>query len=690
MRISRWRPLPLLLCAVWLLAFPRIGTAQRASAAEPTSEGFYRVQLSSRSFDAPLFGDAAAGRAYLLLGQRLPRLGMLSFWFERGLPTFTTDFGAEWRDLPLLGGLARINGGDFLLQPLRPPRTAVTTFAARDIYPLQGLRFQQAGARSQWSVFAGRAKRFRPLPERPADESVLFGVQYLRRFRTNFVGFSFTGIDAPTFLDERDETLLAGVLSGSYFREISPWMGVMAEVHTSLQPGFGARVGSQFRFQSGELSALLYRYDAHFPFVFPLYRPGESGAIVSGQYLLSEFTALFGYLDYVLASEVDERADFRAEVGMSRSLGSNRPHLYLSYAHNQIDFDETRSELRRRRVDLLALSLTQNTAAMLTSLRLEHLFQGERGTPDQSRAHLLFRRLSGNRAYWNASLDAVRDVGGSYRVIGEASVERPLWGRFRYVLGLGATLRDNGVRTTGEGLLRVGLSRRVARNGLSVRLEIARPFSIGLPRSQVPGLRLALDLGHRAAWDDLASLRSSLLPAFRSRRLGGIEGRILFAGRGVSRVTVYVNGEARAVTDGRGRYRVRGVPPGRVAVRLDIREFETRYGVVGGPARQVVVVAGEVTQADFELAEMSYLQGSIIRCEGDAVRPLADATLMLEGEGYRRQVQTSRVGGFQFDEIPPGPYELVYVPEGQAARRWQIDLAQDVAGYLIRLDCADE
>ncbi len=690
MRISRWRPLPLLLCAVWLLAFPRTGTAQRAAAAEPASEGFYRFQFSSRSFDTPLFGDDAAGRAYLLIGQTLPRLGALSLWFERGFPNVTNDFGAEWRDLPLRGGLARINGGDFLHQPLRPPRTAVTTFAARDIYPLQGLRFQQAGARSQWSVFAGRAKRFRPLPERPPDEPTLVGLQYLRRFRANFVGFSFTGIDAPTFLDADNQTRLAGILSGSYFREVSPWIGLMAEVHTSLQPGFGARAGSQFRFQSGELSALLYRYDAHFPFVFPLYRPGESGAIVSGQYLLSEFTALFGYVDYVLASEVDERTDFRAELGVSRSLGSNRPHLFLSYAHNQIDFDETHAELRRRRVDLLALSLTQNTAAMLTSLRLEHLFQNDGGIPGQSRAHLLLRRLSGNRAYWNASLDAVRDVGGSYRLIGEASVERPLWGRLRYVLGLGATLRDNGVRAIGEGLLRVGLSRHITRNGLSARLEIARPFSIGLPRSRVPGLRVALDLGHRNSWDDLASLGSSLLPAFRSRRLGSIEGRILFAGRGVGRVTVYVNGEARAITDGRGRYRVRGVPPGQAIVRLDLREFETRYGVVGGPARQVLVVAGAVIQADFELAEMSYLQGSILRCEGDAVRPLTDATLRLVGEGYSREVQTSRVGGFQFDEIPPGPYELVYAPEGQAARRWQIDLAQDVAGYLIRLDCADE
>ena len=37
--------------------------------------------------------------------------------------------------------------------------------------------------------------------------------------------------------------------------------------------------------------------------------------------------------------------------------------------------------------------------------------------------------------------------------------------------------------------------------------------------------------------------------------------------------------------------RIRRVPVGLATIRLDIREFETEYGIVGGPVRQVAVPA---------------------------------------------------------------------------------------------------
>ncbi len=66
-----------------------------------------------------------------------------------------------------------------------------------------------------------------------------------------------------------------------------------------------------------------------------------------------------------------------------------------------------------------------------------------------------------------------------------------------------------GLRTTGEGLVRLGLSRRIVQRRLSVRVELAQPFSIGLPRTRDPGVRLALDVEHRLAWKSLETLQDS-------------------------------------------------------------------------------------------------------------------------------------------------------------------------------------
>ena len=86
---------------------------------------------------------------------------------------------------------------------------------------------------------------------------------------------------------------------------------------------------------------------------------------------------------------------------------------------------------------------------------------------------------------------------------------------------------------------------------------------------------------------------------------------------------------------------------------------------------------------------MRYVQGAIVTCEGEAIRPLANTEVALVGDGVRRTLRTSRVGGFQFDERSPGRYDIVLPPlqPGDEPLTFPIDLSQDVAGFLIRLNC---
>ncbi len=675
-------------CAVWLSAVPRLGTAQTSQPPDANTAGFYTIQLSSRTFDSQLFGDGATSRAQILLNQTLPGAGTLALWLERGFPSITTDFGVELSDVPLGAGTAQINGGDFLLRPLLPKRAAVSAAASRSIYPLQGGRFRQVGRRSQWTLFAGQAKRFRELTGQESRTPRLFGMRHLRRIGTHYIGFSFTGVDRPTYVTEEGGQSLAGIVGGTYYRDISPRIGLLAEGHTT-GASFGTRAGSLYRFRLGEIATMLYTFGSGFPYVFPLYRPGESGVTVSGQLQIGEFSSLFTHVDYVLATEVDERSDLRAEVGVGKSFGSNRPHVYLSYSHNQLIFDTPGITDDMATVDLFSLSLTRNAAAQLLGLRLEHIIQSTATQPTQTRGHLFYRRLVRRRSFFNATFDSLIDEDLNYRITSEVSVERPLWRAYNYLAGGGITYRDDNFRRTGEGLLRLGVSRRIARSGLSVRLELAQPFSIGLPRSRDPGVRFSLDVGHRMVWQSLASLQESFLPTMASQSYGTLEGEVQFEGRGVGRVTIYVNGEPRAVTNSRGRYRIRRVPVGLATIRLDIREFETEYGIVGGPVRQVEVLPRRAVQTNFELAVMRYFQGSIVTCQGDAIQALADVEIRLVGQGIERALRTSRVGGFQFDELPPGRYDLIVPPTqpGEDPQTFSIDLTEDLPGFLLRINC---
>ena len=63
------------------------------------------------------------------------------------------------------------------------------------------------------------------------------------------------------------------------------------------------------------------------------------------------------------------------------------------------------------------------------------------------------------------------------------------------------------------------------------------------------------------------------------------------------------------------------------------------------------------------------------------------------GDQFVQTAVTSSSGGFEFDAVPPGTYELVIdpasVPEVSPASipRRQVELTTDMLGYAILIDC---
>ncbi len=125
---------------------------------------------------------------------------------------------------------------------------------------------------------------------------------------------------------------------------------------------------------------------------------------------------------------------------------------------------------------------------------------------------------------------------------------------------------------------------------------------------------------------------------------GKIAGRIASAEGSalVADVRVTANGLSRPLTarsDAEGKYRVEGVPAGRVEITVTAPGRRSR-------ARSVRVPAGRIVQANFELPVASGIQGRVVDQDGKAVRRAAVIVRSRKGD---KTVQTDHGGGFQLD-----------------------------------------
>lgn len=599
----------------------------------------------------------------------------------------------EADQVPYRQGHLRLNAGDLVLTPLQPE-----TFlpVSRESMPLQGLSAYYRTGDEQWSLFAGRPKFLRDLPGLEIETPGLVGARYLRKTGRNHFGISLTGVLDPTFADG---TLgdTAGIVAGDLFREISPWTYLFTEIFATDQGALGGRLGARHRFAWGELTGAVYRFADGFPFVFPLYRPSEEGAEVNVRIQPGEFWTVTGYLNLFRDDRVQQRSDVRGGFSIARSLGSNRPHLQLTYARDEITFDSLSIGRPGVATDRLTLLVSQTSSAEFLSLIVEHLISRGQQEEERSQAFLTHRRLFGVNSIWENALLVQRDDRGDFGVTAESSVERPIRGSYFYLLGLGAAFVDRGGREQGEGVVRLGLSRRLRETGWNARVEVALPFSIGLPRSGLARRQVAFDFSHRLSWRDPGSLRSLLTGVFTGRPSGTLEGRVAVGDQGLEEVTILIDGEPRAVTARDGSYRVVRLPTGSFTVGLDTRRLDPRLKILDSPFRRVEILPNEVTRADFLLAEFSYLQGSVVVCLDGEVQAVAGARITLVGEERTWTVETSSRGGFQLDEIPPGLYELRLDPASldpafgvEETLRWKIDLTDDVAGYVIGINCPNQ
>jgi hypothetical protein len=130
-----------------------------------------------------------------------------------------------------------------------------------------------------------------------------------------------------------------------------------------------------------------------------------------------------------------------------------------------------------------------------------------------------------------------------------------------------------------------------------------------------------------------------------------------------------------------------------VEVSVDLRNMDPRYGVAGGAVRRVTVPQGQRSQVDFVVEPRSFLRGSLLACGGGDPVPVRGVRVTLAAGSWSQTVETSLLGAFEIDEIPPGVYTLTVdagsagLPDEEAPRPLRLDLRDDVLGLVVRIGC---
>ena len=198
----------------------------------------------------------------------------------------------------------------------------------------------------------------------------------------------------------------------------------------------------------------------------------------------------------------------------------------------------------------------------------------------------------------------------------------------------------------------------------------------------------------------------------RLQRLGAITGRVTDEnGLGLAGHAVYAYraGErplrmvAAATTDDRGVYRLAGLAPGLYYLRTGARQLEdgrgllpTFYGQTTSAAE--ARVAEVALDRDTGGIDIEPLPGKLGRLAGRVVG--GPATVMLYSETGPREMPTGVDGSFVFDELAPGPYQLLALTtEGEKRAAWQkLHVAEgeavttlEAAGLpSLRVDCVEK
>lgn len=653
--------------------------ARAESARQP---GQYDLGVSTRTFDSPLFGNSNATTFRFFGNQSFAGGGDYQVWLSGGIADYTTNFGLRGDGILAGSQTLGFGVGDYSLESLLPdsaPR------GLNGFYPLRGANLGGRGEGFSWRAFAGGTLHDLSVPGREGTRPALYGGQVLASRGANSFGADLVVVEDAAFADPARDGERDGVLTGRYFRQISPWTHLFTELSGASQ-GFGARVGASLRLLRGDLTTAVYGYGDGLPYVYPLFRPGETGLELRGRYRVTGWATTYGSLYYATDDAIRERDELRGTTGVSMNFGPGLPTLSVDYSHDDLVYPTLDEDREGTLADRLALTYSRARNAGYLGVTAEQLFSSRAGDLDRSQAFVVYRRALGSRTLLDGSAVVQRDERSDFGTTAEAAFERPLRGAFSYLAGLGAGYVERSGTESGEGVLRVGLARR-SRTGWYARIEARIPFSIGLERSQLNRQSFALDVGHRFRWDDLGS---ALFHRDRRRADSGeLGGRVVVDGADAGGIVVVVNGMALATTRRDGTFAVRDVPAGEAYVTLDLRALEPGFDVRGDRARVVNVSPGITSYVDFDVERFSSIQGALVRCEDERLAAVKAVEVTLSSATELRSVTTSTVGGFQFDHLPPGSYELSVAPDvaGAGFVPQLVDLTEDVYGYVLELDC---
>ncbi len=658
----------------------------RPSGGQP---GYFELGLSTRVFDSPLFDGASTGTYRLFARQSLFEDGDATAWFSDGFPNYVSDFGIAATGVPFRGSRVDAVGGDFVLGPLRP---ASFFTVSRDTYPLRGMSIRVADGNGEWGAFAGAAKYFLPPPDRAWQVPSLAGVQRLVDRGADHFGVALTGIADATYLEPGKEGGTGAVLTGDYFRDLSASAKLFLEGMSTSSGDPAGRFGLQLRNPRWDLSAGAYAFGDGFPFVSPLYLPGERGLEVAGRFDPAYRWSLSGYGDYVHDSLRFGRAELRGDLGVAWSPGGSLPHLRLDYARNEVSYDSTSISTPGATSDRVVFLAARSYASQFWSLRAEHVLRDASGVPERSQATFDFRRVALADSFVTGTAVLQRSSGGDLGATAESAIERPFRPDWSYIAGLGAAWTRIAGEPAGEGVLRAGVAHRFSREGWYARLEVRVPFSIGSQRADLTTQTVSFDLGSRIGWRGRSEPRRGFEPS-ANEAWGTVEGSVTLDGSGVPGVRLLLDGEPAATTGSGGRFRIRKVRAGQADLSVDLRNVDPRFSVRGGTTRRIEVLGRGSTHADFVVEPRSYLQGTLLACEAGRLVPVRGARLTLAEGAFARTVETSPLGSFQIDEIPPGVYSLT-LDAGTGSPRAsgfsspvRIDQSEDVRGYVIRRPC---
>jgi hypothetical protein len=652
----------------------------------PPAPGYFDLGISSRNFDAPLFGGDLSTSYRLYASQTLIGGSNLQFWLHGGFPEYTTSVGLRATGIQAGRLGLGVEAGDFQLGTIQPEGVSG---ALSDSYPLTGLNVTARAGNSTWRLFAGESRFELALPGESGGDTQVIGSDWLGRFGEFTFGAGVSTVSGPVAGGGEQKTT---VVSGRFEHALMPRAGLFGEGFLTDTSGLGYRVGLRWTLFNAEVSTALYGFDEELPLLYPLYRPGEHGIELRGRWRPTQLASLFGSIYYADDDSVRSRSELRGSIGAGIGFGSNRPHLSFHYSHDEVVYQLLSEE--GRIADRISVAMSQRGAFGHIDVRAEHAFNGYGTELDRSQVYAIYRGISGLRSFVHGSLLAQRDEASNVGITVEAAIERPWRGPYYWLAGLGTAWVDRNGSQAGEGLARLGVSRRMANTGWYLRFEARVPMSIGLQRSDLGRNTLALDLGNRFEWSDLRDL-ASRIPGHRGRQeTGAVEGRVTDGVSGLRGIPVLIDGRPMATTDRDGQFRIGDLAVGTASVTLDLRAVEPGFDIDGDAYQTLQIVDGATVQAHFTIGRFTAIQGAVVRCEGERLVPVVNAEIALSvGDGSRAFTTTTAAGSFQFDRMTPGVYLMTVTPERadsgskEDTTTLEVDLTEDVFGYILRLGC---